>query len=317
MIQNLLASLLGQTPNPENNYGDGGGYAGYGGLPVPGLTPGGAISEAGATPGASQLPVPAMDQEEAITVKGWKPSKRKFLEVLGDAVLLHGGYAPMFAKNRQMKNMREAMEGFTSDPMSAIGRIAQVDQKMAWDLLNQQQDNSRAETVAREQQARNLERVRDRIAAMAGAATPENYDRVLPIMRRYAESRGLDPSEIPETYDPVALGTYRMGSVSVDHQMDNERDAYAKEELVEYRGKRLDQFERKINNDEAYRAERLKDADERLAASERRTAANKGSVQTLNTKHGPAQFSPDRKRMILNGNRYELSEDGKQYIRIK
>lgn len=186
-----------------------------------GITGRGGISEAGAIPGGGQ-----QDAVDAI-VTGFKPKKLNFFQALGDQLLMHWGNKPIFEKRNHDKNMKRAMEGFTSDPKEAISRISQFDPDLAWQLLNTVQDNQRQNAVLERQNRaldmRNDDYLYQQTAGMMGAATPETWGQMRDLALKRAAARNGNVEAlagiIPEQYDPSAIEYIRYGAIKPKDQM--------------------------------------------------------------------------------------------------
>lgn len=206
-----------------------------------GITGMGGISEAGAVPGNSQLP-------DAV-VQAFKPKKMNFFQALGDQLLMHWGNKPIFEKRNHDKNMKRAMEGFTSDPTEAISRISQFDPDLAWQLLNTVQDNQRQNAVLERQNRaldmRNDDYLYQQTAGMMGAATPETWGQMRDLALKRAAARNGNVEAlagiIPEQYDPSAIEYIRYGAIKPKDQMTEagkntraaNKDAIARDRLAE------------------------------------------------------------------------------------
>lgn len=196
-----------------------------------------------------------MPEPDEAVVQGWRPKKRSTLGLIGDVLLgFMGAQQPVFGNRIRNKNIEGAMEGFTQDPLESIRRMRQVDPDAAWKMYGQYKDDERADIVANAAKEKQRNMVRDRIGSMMGASNPDNWEKNLPLLRRYAESRGEDPSEIPDAYDEDAINMYRMGGVPVDDQLDNDRDG-------RYKSERLQDFDenRDATNDRFYQGQANQD----------------------------------------------------------
>jgi hypothetical protein len=91
-----------------------------------------------------------MPVDNGVNIVGWQPHKESFLAKLGDALLIQGGGEPLFRKKNQERNLQDAMQGFTSDPLATIQKIARIKgmEGKALELYNQYQDNKRADEQA-------------------------------------------------------------------------------------------------------------------------------------------------------------------------
>jgi len=203
----------------------------------------------GHTTAQTAQPVPGQPDDITVQGDGWNPKKPTLLGILADGYLISKGMQPGFAINRDKRNVEEALDGFTQDPLQSINRLARIrgHQDDAIKLYNQYQDNSRLDRAESRLDSAYHDKARGVMASMLGAATPENYGSMRQRMLTYGKSRGLtddELSDLPEKYDPDAIAAWRYGAVPVDAQMDNSRDAVAKGALIDYRNKRLGQFDR-------------------------------------------------------------------------
>lgn len=245
-----------------------------------------------------------MPVDNGIDVVGWRPHKESFLGRLGDALLMMNGNKPLFREKNNERNLQEAMQGFTSDPLATIQKISRIKgmEGKALDLYNQYVDNQRADAQAQALQEYRKGMFRDRVASMLGAVNEQNASRLLPLIKQSAERMGLDPTEVPDTYDPDQIGMYRMGGMKVDQQIDNARDAA-------YKSARLGQIDETIQSRERYQNARLGQMGATLSERERHNramenrppaSARKPSVSYVNTKYGPGEVSPDGKLMKID-----------------
>jgi hypothetical protein len=165
-------------------------------------------------------------QEEAVAVKGWKPKERSLLGILADAYLQSQGMAPAYKQRIETKNMQNAMEGFTNDPLESVRRMAQIPgmQEKAWTLYNQIIDNKRADgTLERQNRAldmRNDDYIYQMTAGMMGAANEGTWSKMRDLAIQRAQSRGVDVSHlIPEMYDADSVKFMQYGAVKPKDQM--------------------------------------------------------------------------------------------------
>ena len=87
---------------------------------------------------------------------GMKGTLRDVLGVLGDAFLIQGGNAPIYAPIRRQERISDAMAGFTEDPVAAAERVGYYDPKIGEDLYNNYETN-----LIRKAQAESLAASRD------------------------------------------------------------------------------------------------------------------------------------------------------------
>lgn len=207
----LLAQLLGGGQMPTTGMSQ---TAGPGGFSGPMAAP------------SVGTPADAMAEDTESVVTGWKPKKRSTLGFLGDVLLGAFGAPPAFGLRKQQRNMQEAMEGFTQDPLETIRRLGQIpgQQEKALQLYERYVDNKRADdTLARQNRAldmRNDDYLYQMTAGMMGAARPETWSKMRELAIKRAAARGADVSHlIPEEYDADAIEYMRYGAVKPKDQM--------------------------------------------------------------------------------------------------
>lgn len=256
-----------------------------------------------------------MPEEESIDpieilVEGFKPKKAGFLDRFLDNFLVNMGGKPVREQRIKEDNMRAAMEGFTSDPLNAIRRIAQINPEAAWTLYDKYLDNTRADSIAKRQEdvasMKYMGRLGGMLRAIQTSKDPaDQYTRMLPNIKRYAERYGLPLEDLPEEYNDEVINAYVMRNVDVEDQI-------RQEQLDAYRTSRLNQMQQSIDNTNEYRQERLKDFDNaeagrnaRAAQAEagRNTRATKGQGRVIQTPNGPGILSSDGNHLgiIING----------------
>jgi hypothetical protein len=253
-------------------------------------------------------PQKAMDEQMPT---GFQPHKLSFLAALADSYLVGHGRKPVFSQMNDQKNMMAAMQNFATDPMSAIRNVAAIPghQADAWKMYQTYEDDQRADLQAKILNEQRMDQARGRLASYLGAVQSSKdpaaaYDKLLPNLRKYAESRGLDPSELPDKYDPDVVGMYQYGGITADQQIDNARDS-------DYKERRLGQMDETIQNTEQYRNARLGQMNQTLSERERHNrvmenkpnvSRTKPSISYVNTKYGPGEVSPDGKALKVNIN---------------
>jgi hypothetical protein len=267
---------------------------------------------------ASVNPQQMMDAQIAKTsdavVPAFQSHKLSFLAALADSYLAGHGRKPVFSQMNDQKNMMAAMQNFATDPLSAIKNVAAIPghQADAWKMYQSYEDDKRADVQSEMLNEQRKDQARGRLASYFGAIQnskdPEaTYTKLLPNLRKYATSRGLDPTEIPDKYDPDLATMYQYGGISADAQLDNARDE-------DYKSRRLGQMDRTIQDREQYQNSRLGQMNQTLderrrhnQAIENKPAASrtKPSVSYVNTKYGPGEVSPDGKALKVNINRQD------------
>jgi hypothetical protein len=273
-ILNMLAAVTGQNPN----------------MPLP------------------QAQAQAQDdQDQDIVVDAWAPTKRNWLGKLADGILRASGEKPIYEGRMQERDMKEAMQGFTQDPLETIRRIAKFNPQMALELKEKYDDNTRQQgNLDRQNKLFDFkveEAIADRVANAMGRATPETWGAMREQMLNYAKRRGVElPYGIPEAYDQNAIDFIRYGEIPVVKQEGFKRA----DQRIAQRGRSLDQADTRIS--ETIRHNQVQEG--QAATNERgrnqRTAITEGGRnQRAQAKTNPPrfigkpQFSPDKKKVRL------------------
>lgn len=296
----------------------------------------------GPTPGAPPISAPKQPMDErmpgrydhspdlgGITVTGdnWKPRKPNFLHFLADVVNHHYGNGYLATQLLDRENTTGALQDYATDPLQAIKRLSMLPghQKEAVAMYNQYADNKRADDQAAAIVQERQNKVRDRIGAMMGATNEKNYSSLLPTMRRYAEARGLDPSEIPETYNPDEINAYRMGSMTVDQQMDNDRADDNTDSVINYRNSQIglskervglqrENTQSEISHRSAQEAETIR----HHTAIENKPSSGNKAFKTVQTPRGPGLLSPQGfLRLISDGSTWARNPQNNGWIKVK
>lgn len=268
-----------------------------------------------------------------ITVEGFAPTKRNALGQIADAVLMAYGKPRIYENRMVARDTKRALKGFTSDDpaesMESLRRLMQVNPEAALPVWNQFMDNRRADEVARRQAMIAQEAVLDRVASMYASVTEENAERMIPLIRQYGIARGLREEDMIDSYNPEAIQAWRFGAVPVDNQMDNRRDAIAKQALIDYRGVRADQFERNLQSQVEDRTLDRTERERHNRAMEARPTRGGASpsgkkssgVREVDTVHGKGKVSSDGTRLsvTVNGEKrlYDISGGLDQAVRIQ
>ncbi|QDP50608.1 MAG: hypothetical protein Tp1125DCM00d2C21254131_49 [Prokaryotic dsDNA virus sp.] len=163
---------------------------------------------------------------------GTKGTLRDILGTLGDAFLMQSGNKPMYAQRREQERVADAMVGFSQDPMAAMERLANAGyaeqagklQGQFFDQLNDAQTQRLKQSGLELDQNKNLQKSYEDYGAlfsnMIGAATPETYERIKPILNRIKEVGGLtDEYMVPDVYDPDYAAVIAQGGMPVSRQI--------------------------------------------------------------------------------------------------
>lgn len=253
----------------------------------------------------------------------WKPKKRSALGFIADTVLSGLGGQPVFGLKIRDENIRDAMETFPTDPAQAIRRLNMLrgQQGNVAKLYDQYRDNKRAdeaaETLAESRREKAYLRLGGMLRAIESAKDPTSeYEKNLPILRRYAEGRGLDV-ELGDKYDPSLVNNFIMGNVSPEDQI-------RMEQLSAYRDARLAQQNRGLdlreadtqskiqrrNDQTAQGAERIQIARDKPSAKEERVIMSPGGRQVVVHPNGRVAVAtdPDGTKHVLEkfGNGWKI-----------
>lgn len=195
----------------------------------------GGISETGAIPQAQE----ALPPEVEGVVKGFKPKKRSFLGLLGDAILLNQGHkGPFFADRVKRKNYERAFEGMTNDPMEVVRRISTFDPETAWKMYGQLRDDQRADSAQERLMGKDQDSVLKNAAGIMGVAlrNPNNRQAAIARYNQVLRSRGLEDHVLGDDVDDATLESIYYGAMPPSQQ-----------EQAEYRKIRAEQMERGLD----------------------------------------------------------------------
>lgn len=195
---------------------------------------------------------------EDVTVTGdtFKPKKESVLGVIGDFLLMRRGMQPIFRQRTEEANMKEALKGFQRDPASAISRVRQIDPELAFKMQQQLQASNANNALEQERRIEIQDKGVQRIGGMLGAVQNSKdpaaiYAKTLPTMRRWAETYGIDPSSLPDTYDADAVNGFRSGAISPYQQESLSQRDQARQDLNTYRQSSLNDLNEHRQNTEA------------------------------------------------------------------
>lgn len=279
------------------------------------MSPTAPMAEQAPAPYYPESPAPApTPAENDITVRGdsWSPRKQTVLGAIADAIASYTDDGTPFADARDKRNMMEASQTMTSDPMKAIRRISKIDPKTAWELLNQAQDNVRQQGgLDRQNRALDLQNENllfTRAAGMMRVATPANWQAMREQALKFGQTRGMDLSQyIPEQYDPDSIAFFAAGAIPPAKQAQLEETGQhhrATERIGQqnadtrsrYTDAAIQQGGARIGISQQNADTSSRNAD----TSERREAKAAGNVRaTHQTKYGPAVIDPDGQHMVL------------------
>lgn len=278
----------------------------------------GGMSEGGA------LPTGGMGADAEAVVRGFKPKKISFWGALGDQLLKHWGNEPAFSKRIQSKNMRNAMEGFTHDPMQAVSRLAQIPgmEGKAWELMNQIQDNKRADAQFDRVYGNDQEKTLKNASGLAAIALANPGSRKAAVTRynQILRRKGLEEFTLEDDVDDLTLAAIAGGAIPPD-----------KREQLELRRERLEQTGRATDSQIEHRKvteqqgeRRLDQADQRIEIAIQKANAKRNAVggKAYKDPNGVlVEWSPDGSQLKATSpdgrvDMYKMGLDG-QKIKVK
>lgn len=280
---------------------------------------------------AMTRPQDAHPMDEGIAIKGWNPHKRTTLGTIADiALALIGAPIAPFKHHVDQQNMQEAMEGFTSDPLGTIQKIARLKghEGDALKLYEQYTDNQRQQgTLDRQNRAldmRDDDYIYNLTANMMGAANEKNWGKMREIAIKRAQSRGMDPNEIssiiPENFDPDSVDFIRYGAVKTKDQMQmqetKDHHIATETETATHHGA----TEAQQATNESGRNSRQASTQAAINARQQNSLKahpGKGAAQGIMTKYGPAIIDETGKKMVVVNNDPKDPNHGKRFGYIK
>ncbi len=156
---------------------------------------------------------------------GTKGTLRDILGTLGDAFLVQSGNKAVYAPHRAAEKESDQLAGFTQDPMAAIERLAAGGNGQTALDLNKEYNTNQVQRLTAGQAAQkdkelNYQKYGTLFGQYLGAATPETYQRIKPILEQLKARGGLGSEfTIPDSYDQAMNKTYQMGGMSTTNQI--------------------------------------------------------------------------------------------------
>lgn len=142
------------------------------------------------------------------------------LGLLGDAFRAQAGLDPSYGPRLQQARDSEALENYSSDPLTALQKLTMTSPGAALAGFNQYYDNRRADKTASSlDQDRNDERedkTRNAAASFIYAANEKTFPQALARAKAFLQSRGGDASDLPTTFEDAKA--WASGSVPVGTQ---------------------------------------------------------------------------------------------------
>lgn len=188
-------------------------------------------------------PVPGSDAEDmaALEVTAQPRRKAKTLGRIADFLAVLGDEEPQYAPRLERQRQRDAMEGFSDDPMGAIRRMAKEDPGAAWKLyqdhLKAQREQMDSQRQLRDTDADIHEKVWGRVSSMLNATTRDNYGAMKGQIVKYLNARGAGDlaAHLPNEYDPDAINLLvRSGIPAKDQVDDASMEHYRRERLRDF-----------------------------------------------------------------------------------
>ncbi len=172
------------------------------------------------------------------------------LGILGDALLSASGRNPVYAGRLQQSREAEALQNYSTDPLTALQKLTMIDVSKVLPAFNQYYDNQRADKITdvnvRDKNADYEDSGRSAIGSMLYSANEKTFPAVLARARAFAARRGIDTSDLPQTWEE-AKG-WATGTVPVEKQEGIETNQAYKDALATYRQQNL---QRMTNADRA------------------------------------------------------------------
>lgn len=261
---------------------------------------------------------PALEQNEDINVMGdtWKARGQTILGALADAYMSTNGMGTPFTDERNNRNMREAMEGFVSDPEQAIRRISQFNPDEAWKMHNQHVDNKRQQgSLDRQNKVYDLSvekmvdsKIGGLLYSAAQSGNPALIAKARDMAIRLGNQYGIDYSErLPadnagiEDFALMAMGhipapKQMQANVTTRGQDIRERTALSGQQVARERNQVL-----ATQGDQRIGVSQQNADSQRMNAETTRTNAERKNAPPTNvvTPYGAGQISPDGKRMVV------------------
>lgn len=250
-------------------------------------------------------PVLAPEEGEDIPIvaEGQRLTKRNLLGKIADGILMAYGKNPIYEGRMRERDLQNAMDSFSHDPMGAIQRIGKLPGMAdeAFGLMDKFQDNQRAaeaaETLAESRRAKFYPRIGGLLRNVLKAENRDEAYRVArPLLQRLQEKAG-DTGSLPDVFDEQAISNYIAMNIDPEDQLRQEM-------LDEYRQSRLNQGQQRIDETVRYHNERLEDFDQQETgrnnrAAQRRNGGSDGSPRPVDTRFGPGRMSADGTSLIV------------------
>jgi hypothetical protein len=273
-----------------------------------------------ASPVAAPTAPPQQYEEKDGKHRGVAGVARDILGTLGDFLLTRLKMPEMYAPAQKERKLAAAQEGYEADPLSAINRVISLDPVFGAKLRDQYIDNQRLKAgqestietrnarLALAQDAQN-QRTRGYAASMLDSMTTwddNKREQFYPQMRKQvltaAQRQGLDlSSELPETFNSVALDAFIDGAIPVRTQRSQRLTKERIDNQYEQAGARIDatirgqdvrsaytQRGQDIHSSDTQRGQDIHSSD--TAAN--RAAANRRTAASIAARPAPIPHTP-------------------------
>lgn len=242
---------------------------------------------------------------------GLHGAARNILGTLGDAFLVQSGNHPVYAPQRDREREANAMRTLTDDPMHAIQALSRENPAAARTMYNDYLQNSRLGRAADDAYTGVTV---DRGARLLASARPENYAQIRNHVVRYFAARGVPlPADLPETYDPDAVDTFRHAAVPVTNQFDDQENHRYHDELLtnadarqseldSYRDRYLGIRAREAQTRERQGDRRLDQGDTKIQQGDRRLGQGDTRLQQGDRRLGQGDRALDQYDSGVRGN---------------
>lgn len=233
----------------------------------------------------------------------WKPHKAGFLGQVADYIL-----GTHIGRGVERKNMEEALQHITSNPMEAIRRMAQVNPEAATALWDKVKDNMRADGAQERLNRVNdltVDKYLDTDTANAmyyasKSGNPEIYKAARDRAIAHGQRFGKDYSDIPEDFNPSYAEAYGAGvipaakqmsvaSQDANHKLQHEDRQAATTERANYHAGQLGLGAQRVG---------IAKTNSGIAQQNANTAAQKAALWAQQNQGGAVQVAPDGSALV-------------------
>lgn len=235
---------------------------------------------------------------------------RNTIGMIGDALLVQSGNAPVFRGRLERQRLIDALGGFRKDPMGAIDRLSTTDPTTAIQLFRQfaqdrrseetaEQDRAAAEqrrlSAGREQRSEDLdfrgEAIEQASRGLTRITDQESYAREIANFNNFLTDQGLEAIEAPLEFNADFVGRLRRSAIEQSQSIDDERQARSEERQRTQGEERLSQGRQRIGQAGA----RIGQAGERLSQGAERIGISRENLGLARTREARQQRTADRR----------------------